>query len=128
MRLDEINDHGEDQFYASVGSELAEQLGCNVALKDISVRDGRSSSKIRTVRFQGQCEDGEFLILLSQSWEFGQSPSKPTTRVSVSDNEGMGSQAINLGRVGIWRDDPAALAKVLNSHGALNNLIDELFD
>ena len=128
MRLDEIENHGEDAFYQAVGIELAAQLGCEIRLQDIKLRDGRSSSKIRTVRFQGKTDEGEFVIVLSQSWGFDQSASKPTTRVSVTDLEGLGNQGINLGRVGIFRDDPADLAKVLNHQGVLSHLIDELFE
>lgn len=128
MRLDEINDHGEESFYQAVGAELASQLGCEIHLKDISVRDGRSSSKNRTIHYNGRNELGEFIIQLSQHWEFDQSPTKPTMRLTVMNTDGFYDQAINLGRVAIWRDDPADLAKILNYHDSLSQSIDDLFE
>ncbi len=126
MRLDEINSHGDEGFYQAVGAELAQQLACEIQLAGIDSREGKSSSRIKEITYQGRCEEGSFLIKVYQRSEMGQSPSKPYVSVDVTDGEGFGNGSISLGRIGIFSDDPAEYGRILNHQNQISDKIDDL--
>ncbi|MNS02186.1 hypothetical protein D3C72_334910 [compost metagenome] len=128
MRLDEINNHGDDQFYAAVGAKLAELLGVQLQLADIKTGTGRQSSSFRKVTYKGKAEAGEFLLVIDQHWEMGQSPTKPYTSVDITDEHGLGNGSINFGRYAFWRDDPSAYAEDLANSGDIEEKIHYLLD
>lgn len=128
MRLDEINNHGDDQFYAAVGAKLAELLGVQLQLANIETGTGRQSSSIRKVTYRGKADAGEFLLVIDQRWELGQSPTKPYTSVDISDPKGFGNGDINFGRFAFWRDDPNAYAEDLARSGDVEEKIHYLLD
>lgn len=128
MRLDEINNHGDEQFYSAVGAKLAELLGVELQLADIKMGDGKSSSKFRRVIYRGRAEAGEFLLTIAQRWELGQSPTKPYTSVDITDDHGLGNGDVNFGRFAFWRDDPAGYAEDLASNGDIEEKIHYLLN
>lgn len=128
MRLDEINNHGDEQYYAAVGAKLAELLGVQLQLADIKTGSGKSSSNYRKVIYKGRAEAGEFLLTIRQRWEFDQSPTKPYTDINITDNNEIGNGSIDFGRVAFWNDDPQGYAEDLARSPRIIEMIDYLFE
>jgi len=127
MRIDEIESHGEQDFYAGVGATLAEILGIDISLQGIETGTGRSSSKFRKTTYKCVSGTDTFLIQLNQTWGFDQSAGKPNTNVDVCDVDGFGNGAIDFGRMAIF-NDPKSYAEDLASGGEIAHKIDALLN
>lgn len=121
MRLDEINSHGEQAYFAAVAENLGRLLGYPMKLVGVD-----TAEYSRTIRIEGREGDQVFIFAIRHSWKNDGSPTKPVTRISIEDPEGFSNGSISLGRFAFWRDDPAGYAEDLSRVRGITEAISEL--